>query len=201
MPAPEGVAAVVLAAGSSSRMGRNKLLLEVAGETLVRRAVRGALAAGLDPVLAVLGHEADRVAAEIAGLPCQTVLNPRHAEGVRTSLQVGVARAAETSGALVVILADMPYVTAAMIETLVARWRASGAPLVVSRYGDVEAPPMLYDRALFDELRAVEGPGCGKQVVRRHRAEAEWVAWPPEALRDVDVAEDYQRVQGDPPGG
>src|SRR5439155_19289259 len=153
MPASEAVAGVVLAAGTSSRMGRNKLLLELGGETVVRRAVRAAVGARLDPVLVVLGHEAERVAAELAGLPCLTLLNPRFGEGVRTSLQAGVARAAECAGALVVVLADMPFVTAEMIEAVTARYRATRSPLVVSHYGDdVDAPPILYDRSLFAEL-------------------------------------------------
>ncbi len=198
MLAPDRVAAVVLAAGSSSRMGENKLLLEIGGEPLVRRAVRAALAAGLDPVIAVLGHEAEGVAGALAGLPCATVVNPHYAEGVRASLQVGVARAAGEADALVVVLADMPYVTAAMLAALVARYRESGAPLVVSRYGEVEAPPMLYQRALYPELLAMAGEGCGKQVVRRHRAEAAAVSWPEAALRDIDVAEDYAGVTADP---
>jgi molybdenum cofactor cytidylyltransferase len=195
MSAPDRVAAVVLAAGSSSRMGRNKLLLEVGGETLVRRAVRAALAAGLDPVIVVLGHEAERVAVELDGLPCQSVLNPDHAQGVRTSLQTGVRQAAGLASALVVILADMPHVDAGMLATLVQRYRARPVPLVVSQYGAVDAPPMLYDRALFDELLSVPDDRCGKAVVRRHRAEAEVVHWPEAALQDIDLAEDYEALQ------
>jgi molybdenum cofactor cytidylyltransferase len=89
----------------------------------------------------------------------------------------------------------MPLVTTAMIATLVERYRTSGAPLVISDYGGVNAPPMLYDRSLFDELLSMQGEGCGKQVVKRHRAEALSVVWPQEALTDLDVPEDYDRVK------
>jgi molybdenum cofactor cytidylyltransferase len=196
MPAPDRIAGVVLAAGSSSRMGRNKLLLDLGGETLVRRAVGRALAAGLDPVIVVLGHEAERVRAELEGLPCQPLINARHAQGVRTSLQAGVDQAAAgAADALVVVLADMPHVTAAMIATVVERYRGSRAPLVVSSYGDVDAPPILYSRALFGDLLSIPEGRCAKQVVRRHRAEAVVVPWPPESLRDIDVAEDYDDVR------
>ena len=203
MSAHDPIAAVVLAAGTSSRMGHNKMLLELGGEPLVRRAVRAAIAARLDPVIVVLGHEADRVEAALEGLPCVRVLNPSFGDGVRTSLQAGVARAIESpASALVVVLADMPFVTPQMIETVVARHRDTGAPLVVSCYGgDVDAPPMLYQRALFPELLAMQAPGCGKQVVRRHRAEAAVVPWPAQALRDVDVPADYDEVRAQIPGG
>ena len=90
---PEGtrpsVAAVVLAAGASTRMGRNKLLLEVDGETLVARAARIAAEAGLDPVLVVLGHEADRVAAALSGPPAGRSSNPEHASGKASSCAPG----------------------------------------------------------------------------------------------------------------
>jgi molybdenum cofactor cytidylyltransferase len=195
----ETTAGLVLAAGSSSRMGHNKLLLAVQGETLVRRAVRAALAGGLDPVIVVLGHQAEQVRAELDGLPCETVLNPQHAEGVRTSLQAGVARAGAAE-ALVVVLADMPFVTAAMIQAVVARHHQTRAPLVVSSYGDVDAPPILYHRSLFGELLSIPEGRCAKQVVRRHRAEAAVVSWPEAALRDVDVAEDYEQVRAQLPG-
>lgn len=189
------VAGLVLAAGSSTRMGQNKLLLDLDGEPLVRRAVRAALEAGLDEVVAVLGHEAERVAEALAGLRCRTVLNPDHAQGVRLSLQTGVRAVQGEAGAVVVVLADMPFVTAAMIRTVVERYRSGTAPLVVSEYGDVNAPPTLYDRALFPELLTMTGDGCGKQVVRRHQEEAAVVCWPEAALSDIDVPDDYARIR------
>jgi molybdenum cofactor cytidylyltransferase len=188
------IAGIVLAAGSSTRMGRNKMLMEVGGEPLVRRAARAALEAGLDPVLVVVGHEAERVREAVAGLGCQEVLNPDHAQGVRVSMQAGLRALPAGVGAGVIILADMPFVTADMIRTLAQRYRAGGAPLVVSEYGDVNAPPTLYDRALFGELLASTGEGCGKHVVKKHKAEAEVVAWPESALADIDVPDDYQRL-------
>src|SRR5712691_8510552 len=103
------VAAVILAAGSSTRMGRNKLLLDLGGETLVRRAVRAAVRAGVDQVVVVLGHEEPRVRAELDGLPCAPVVNPDHAEGAGTSVRTGVRQVAAGTDAVVVVLADMPF--------------------------------------------------------------------------------------------
>ena len=200
MPAERSgaVAGVVLAAGSSTRMGRNKLFFELDGETLVRRVVRRAVDAGLDPVLVVVGHEGERARTELAGLPCTPVDNPDHALGINRSLRTGISRVPERARAAVVMLADMPFVTTRMVATLVARYRESTAPLVISAYGDVNAPPMLYDRALFPELQRMEGEGCGRQVVRRHRHEAVAVSWPPAALQDIDVPEDYERIRAEP---
>jgi molybdenum cofactor cytidylyltransferase len=188
------VAGIVLAAGASTRMRRNKLLLPVEGEALVRRAVRRAAAAGLDPLLVVLGHEADAVARVIADLPCERIVNREFASGMATSLGAGIRSVPADAVAAVVVLADMPLVTPAMIAEVVARYRATGAPLVASDYGGVTAPPTLYDRRLFDELLHLAPEGCGKRVLRRHRAETEMISWPPPALIDLDRPEDYDHV-------
>ncbi len=193
MPA-DRVAGVVLAAGASTRFGRNKLLIEIDGETLLHRAVRRAGEAELDPVLVVVGHEAERAMAEIADLPCLAVRNPDFARGQNTSVRAGIAAVPADAAAAVIILADMPFVTAEMVAALVERFRATGAPLVISEYDGVHAPPTLYSRALFAELAAVEGERCGKHVVKQHRHEAERVTWPAAALADVDVPADVERV-------
>jgi molybdenum cofactor cytidylyltransferase len=190
------VTAIVLAAGASTRMGRNKLLLDVGGQSLVRRAVRAVIEGGVDEVVVVLGHEEDRVRAELRGLACLPVVNPDHAEGAGTSVRTGVRQAA-SADAVMVVLADMPFVTAEMIAALVERYRATRPLLVVSHYGDVQAPPTLYDRALFEELLAIPGERCAKQVVKRHETEAEVVPWPAAALRDIDVPADYEDVRSD----
>jgi molybdenum cofactor cytidylyltransferase len=190
------VAGVVLAAGTSTRMGHNKLFLELDGETLVHRAVRRATEAGLDPVFVVVGHQAGRAREAIGTLNCQPVFNPDYATGVNSSLRAGIHAVAGTAArAAVVVLADMPFVTPEMIGTLVEVYRRSEALLVISDYGGVNAPPVLYDRSLFDELATSDGQGCGKRVIKRHRHEARSVAWPVETLADLDVPEDVERVK------
>jgi molybdenum cofactor cytidylyltransferase len=188
------VAGVVLAAGSSSRLGSNKLLIDLGGETIVRRAARRALEAGLAPVIVVLGFEADRVAEALRGLDVMPVVNLDHAGGMHGSLQAGIGRVPADCEAAVVILADMPLVTSAMSAGLVARFRSGREPLVISLYGDVQAPPTLYARALFPALGAA-GEGCGRQVVRDHRDEAAAMKWPPALLADLDRPEDVERLR------
>jgi molybdenum cofactor cytidylyltransferase len=187
------IAALLLAAGSSARMGRNKLLLRFGDESVIRRAVRRALDAGLEP-LVVLGHEEGRVREELYGLPCQTVVNPDWPLGKSASVRAGIAAVPPGTIAAVVILPDMPLVTAVMLAELASTYRSGEAPVVASRYGDVLAPPVLYDRALFGELAALEGDGCGKHVVHLHRREAVVLDWPREVLADLDLPTDYDRM-------
>jgi molybdenum cofactor cytidylyltransferase len=112
-------------------------------------------------------------------------------------VQAGLRALGERMDAVVVVLADMPFVTAGMIATLLERYRATRAPAVVSRYGDVQAPPTLLDRSLFAEVLAAPGERCTREVVRRHDARAVVVAWPAGALRDVDVPADYEGARVD----
>ncbi len=189
------VAGIVLAAGRSTRMPGNKLLEPIDGEPLVRRAVRAALDGGLEPVLVVLGHEAERVRAELGGLACVAVENPRYALGLNASLDAGIGAVPADAAAAVVVLADMPRVTAPMIRALVERYEATGAAIVASRYGEVVAPPALYARARFGELMGGEGEGRGREVLRLRASEVAWVDWPASALADVDVPEDLERAR------
>jgi molybdenum cofactor cytidylyltransferase len=196
-----GVAGVVLAAGSSRRMGRNKLLLELEGEPLVRRVARRAAGAGLDPILVVLGHEATSVQAALGDLPHQALLNPDHLSGANSSLRLGLASVPAGARAAVVLLGDMPFVTSEMIRAVLERYALETPRLVVSRYGEVTAPPTLYDASLFAEFTQLEGEGCGKHVVRRHWNEAAVLSWPEQALADLDSPEDYERARAQLVGG
>jgi molybdenum cofactor cytidylyltransferase len=197
----DSVAGIVLAAGASQRMGRNKLFLELEGETLLRRAVGRAAAAGLAPVLVVLGHQAERALQEVAGMTCQPIVNPDFARGINISLRAGIAAVPAHAGAAVVVLGDMPFVTARMLATLVERFRESGAPLVVSEYAGVQAPPTLFDRALLDEFLMMEVEACAKRLVKRHWSQALVVSWPGQMLTDLDLPDDYERAKAQTANG
>jgi molybdenum cofactor cytidylyltransferase len=191
---PDRIAVLLLAAGSSTRMGNNKMLMKIDGETILRRAAKTAIATGFDPVMVVTGHERQAAEAEIDGLACDSVFNPDHDVGIHTSVRAGIDALPENAVAVVIMLADMPFVTTAMLTDLQRCYRESEAPLVISRYGgEVKAPPMLYDRTLFPELRVMQRR-CGREVVKRHLDEAMACEWPIEALADVDTPEDYERV-------
>lgn len=189
------IAGILLAAGSATRMGTNKLLLDLAGEPLVRRAARRALEAGLDPLLVVVGHESARIREALGGLPCTFVPNGAWSRGQSTSVAAGAAAVPSSAEAAVVLLADMPFVSPDAVRAVVARYRETGAPIVSCRYGEVAAPPTLYAPALLAELQGGEGEGRGREVVRRHRDRASWVERPAPELEDVDLPEDLERAR------
>src|SRR5207244_12166488 len=131
--------------------GRIKMLLELGWEPLLRRAARRALEAGLSPVVMVLGHEGERVRAELAGLPCDCAINPDYTGPTSGSLHLGLERLPADVEAVVVLLADMVLVTRQMLEGLVAAARREAAPVFVSRYGAVTAPAPLFRPSLFGD--------------------------------------------------
>ena len=124
------VAGIVLAAGASTRMGTNKLLLELDGTSVLRRAVTRTLDTGLEPVGVVLGHEAERSRELLQGLPADIIVAPDYREGMNASLAAGLRALPSAVSGAVVVLADMPLVTRDMIASLVERYRQSGARLV-----------------------------------------------------------------------
>jgi molybdenum cofactor cytidylyltransferase len=156
MAARPDVAAVILAAGQSTRMGSNKLLETVAGKPVVRHVAEAVLASRARPALVVLGHEAERVRAALAGLEVGFVENARYAEGMSTSLRAGVGAVPKNSAGALVVLGDMPKLTAAIINRIIDGFAGGPqdalavAPVAAGRRGN----PVLIARGL---LPAVEG--------------------------------------------
>jgi len=190
------IAALVLAAGASRRMGSPKMLLPLpGGKTVLRSCVDPLLEAGLERVVVVLGCEAARVRSE-AGLPedprLSVVVNERWREGMSASLARGIEACADAEAALVA-LGDQPSLTASRVRRILEAYRP-GARLVVPAADGVSSHPVLFSRALFQELRALSGDAGAREVIRAHWNEA--VQVPLEALEDVDTPEDYGRIAG-----
>ena len=175
-------------------MGRNKMLLDVDGAPMVRRAARVAIDAGCSPAVIVVGHDETLVRQALDGMPCEFVVNKHFTGPTSGSLHAGLNALDASVDGTIVLLADMVRVSTSMLRALIASTRASDAPLCVSRYGAVLAPPLLFRRALWPELLAWHGAGCGKAVVKAHQHEALMHDWPEESLRDIDTPDDYQQL-------
>jgi molybdenum cofactor cytidylyltransferase len=186
-------AVMILAAGASSRLGTPKQMLPVNGETLLARAARTALAAHPDRVVVVLGAHADACQLALAGLPVEIVVHSGWAEGQASSLRAGLAHLQATGAppdAAVIMLCDQPRVSHELLSTLRARYRATGAPVVASRYDNgVVGPPALFDRSLFAELHALTGDVGARRVIEAHVARLETIPFPGGTI-DIDTPAD-----------
>ena len=188
-----GVGAVILAAGSSSRMGRPKQTLQYRGESLLRRAALAALGAGCHPVIVVTGAYAELSRRELDGLDVREVLNTNWETGMASSIRAGVEAlisAYPDAAAAVLLLCDQPHVTADIISRLVAACRVTGSPVVASTYGGSFGVPALFGRTLFAELARLEGAAGAKQIIKRYAAEAHFLPFPSGEV-DVDTPDDF----------
>jgi molybdenum cofactor cytidylyltransferase len=198
----EGVGAVILAAGSSSRMGSPKQTLRYRGESLLRRAALAALGAGCRPVIVVTGAHSDLSRRELEGLDVREVLNHRWETGMASSIRAGVeglVSADADAEAAVLMLCDQPHVTAGVISGLVAAHRATGRPVIASTYGGSSGVPALFGRTLFAELARLEGAAGAKQFIKRHASEAHFIPFD-EGEVDVDTPDDFSRLTAEEVG-
>jgi len=185
----------VLAAGLARRMGQVKLLLPVGGQPIVRHAVEGVRAAGLDPVLVVTGPAPAPIEAALAGLGARIVVNPTPEAGQAGSVRAGIAALPETVDTVLIALGDQPALAPTIIPALLAAHRASGRPIVAPRYQDGPGNPVLFDRVIFAELLALQGDQGARPVIAREPARVEWVALDLPMPQDVDTPADYEKIR------
>lgn len=194
------IAAVVLAAGRSTRMGAiNKLIAEIGGKPLVRIAAEQALTSQAAPVIVVTGHEKEKVEAALAGLPVRFAHNPDYAEGLGSSLKAGIAAVPKEADGAIVCLGDMPQVDAGLIDKLIAAFDPEkGALVVVPSIDGRRGNPVLWSRRFFPDLMAVQGDIGARHLIGSY---AEAVVEVPlkgaAALTDVDTPESLSAVKAE----
>ena len=187
------VAAIILAAGASARMGTPKLLLTHRDVPLLRLAVDAAIRGGCDDVVVVLGADRERYLPVLKGTPARPVHNPDFAQGMSTSIRTGIEAVPDDAGAAVIMLADQPFVDEAVIRRLIETYRTSGQKIVASTYEGVRGVPVVFDRALFLELLVLEGDQGAKQVMATYPTHVATVELPADRARDIDTPEDARR--------
>jgi len=198
--AGQRIAAIVLAAGRSTRMGPlNKMLAEIGGKPLVRIAAEQALASRAKPVIVVTGHQHEQVEAALAGLPVRFVHNPDYAEGLGTSLRTGIAAVPAEAGGAIVCLGDMPQVDSGLIDKLLAAFDPEkGALIVVPSIDGKRGNPVVWSRRFFNELMAISGDVGARHLIGQYAEVMTEVQLSGEAaLTDVDTPESLKVVKAE----
>jgi len=191
---PPSVAGVVLAAGSSARLGRAKQLVRFCREPLVRRAARAATRAGLSPVVVVVGARAGEVRSVLEGLPVGLVRNAGWREGLASSIRSGVraVRDAPGVGAVMLMVCDQPALDASVLRKLLRAWHGGARPAAACAYAGTLGVPAVFGRSSFPALMRLRGDHGAKTVLRREGRRVARIAWPAGA-RDVDRVADTTR--------
>jgi len=188
------IVGVVLAAGRSTRLGRPKQLLPYRGRPLLEWALVAMAASTADEIVVVLGHDTERIQAEVDLDGARVVYNARYAEGLSTSLQTGLAALGEDVMAAVLTVGDQPLVDAGIIDALIALHRQTGAPIIATDYGAYQGTPLLLQRSLWPLAAHVHGDQGARALLRAYPDAIATVPVPPALAADVDTWEDYTKL-------
>jgi len=195
------IVAVVLSAGESSRMGRPKALLPIDGQTFIERIVAALKQSGIERIFVVLGFNAEEMRREIEHLPVEILINQAYQQGQLSSLQVALRRldSEKDCDAILVHLVDHPYLSAAVVNRMIDRYRESKNCIVIPKYRGKRGHPVLFDRSLFAELLAAPLDQGAKAVVNAHRDQTLEIDTEDIGVTlDIDTPELYrQHVKGE----
>jgi molybdenum cofactor cytidylyltransferase len=192
-----GVAVILLAAGESTRLGHPKQLLTYKGQTLLAHCLDIAGHSDADPIIVVLGAQAEIIKKEIAGNNAHIVENADWEEGMASSIRIGINELIKISplakGAILMVC-DQPYVTSGLLNNLMTTRRKSGKRIVACSYADTFGPPVLFHKTLFPELLKLTGDVGARSVIQHHADAVEVIPFP-EGTHDVDTEADYERIR------
>ncbi|HJW09696.1 MAG TPA: nucleotidyltransferase family protein [Holophagaceae bacterium] len=185
------IAALVLAAGASRRLGRPKQLVELRSEPLLRRSARIALEAGCDPVLPVLGFEAAAMERALAGLAVRAIVNSRWMEGMSSSIRCGISSLPADADAVLLVACDQWALEAADLGRLLEAFRAAPSRMAAAAYGGGHGIPAVFPSSSFADLIALKGDRGARYLLQPEVSLVEM----PSARLDLDVPEDLESMQ------
>ena len=195
------IAAIVLAAGSSTRMGEPKQLLPLGNSTVLQQTLKNLQASKVDEIILVLGASAETIRQQLAIFSfknLKTVLNPGFGEGMSSSLRKGLSAVDKDIAAALIVLADQPFVQPATINQIIDSYRNSEASIVIPTHKNSRGNPVLLDRSIFPEAMALKGDTGFRAIFGQHQDEIARVEVADRGiLLDIDNKEDYERLRSE----
>ena len=184
--------AIVLAAGLSTRMGTQKLLLPFDGKTIIEKAVENILASGIMHIKVVLGSDQVEIAKTLKSWPVSFIRNENFQEGMHSSVMCGVNSLPASAHAVLIFLGDQPFISAKVTEKVVEAWKSSGKGIVIPLFKGKRGHPSLYDLKYRNELSNLD-PVIGLRSIAQRFPEdiCEVETFSPEIIRDIDTHIDY----------
>lgn len=196
MNSNQSLPAILLAAGSSTRLGYPKQLIKINGETLLHRTARLALEAGCEPVIAVLGAEETTIRPALEDLAVLPATNPEWQEGMGSSLRHGVQRLLQTNPqakAVLLLVCDQPKLSREHLNRLITTYWANQAPIVASQYENRPGVPAIVSSQFFSELLKSRGDQGARELLRGHPNETGYIDFP-EGSSDIDTPQDLETL-------
>ncbi|HVV53758.1 MAG TPA: nucleotidyltransferase family protein [Mucilaginibacter sp.] len=189
--------ALILAAGSSSRLGTPKQLLRYKNDNLLQHAINAAMGAGVKDIVVVLGAYAEQVKGHISGENLHVVFNPDWQTGMASSIQAGIKAVQQMQtppDAAIVSVCDQPFISADIFNALLSEQRRTGKPIAACRYGDTIGVPALFHDSLFESLLKLNGDSGAKAIIRPHPKDVAIVSFPAGSI-DIDTMDEYKKLQ------
>jgi molybdenum cofactor cytidylyltransferase len=189
------ISLIVLAAGKSTRMKDNKLLLKLDGETLIEHVVNVAKNSSVDEVVVVVGYEAAKIKERLGKIDCKFAVNEHYMKGQSESVKVGLSAISEDAEAVMILPADVALVDSESINKVVEEYMRSKSRIVIASHHHQSGHPILLDRTIIPEVSRIDEETQGlKAVINRHRAEVNYVEIGTEAvLIDIDTREEFDK--------
>jgi len=190
------IAAVVLAAGVSSRMGRPKQTLRLNGVPMLERVLGTFRKSSVGKVVVVLGANAVEVMKRVKFADEAVVVNPKFAEGMSSSLMLGLEHVGPKADAVIIALGDQPFVLPATIDKLVETYEQSGARIIIPTHRGARGHPVLFARSVFPQIARIRGDKGAKSVVQKNATDVLEVEVPDRGvLVDIDTPSDLIEVR------
>jgi len=185
----KNIAIIILAAGSSSRLGRPKQLLELNGKTLLQKSIATALEVSKN-VIVVLGANEKLIHPTISDFPIEIVLNKNHLEGMSSSIRTGMSVLEKKKyNAALIMLCDQPYVDVFLLEKMISFFEKSELPIIAAEYEGKVGVPAIFDVSLFPKLKKLEGQKGAKALIMTNLKNVEKVEI------DIDTEEDWENFK------
>jgi molybdenum cofactor cytidylyltransferase len=188
---PTAISILLLAAGSSSRLGQSKQLLDINGELLLHRSAKIALQSKANNVLVVLGSEKEKLAAVVQDLPIEIYYNKDWEKGMGSSVKAGISQLmSKKISAVIIMVCDQPLISSSHLNNLIEKYLNTKAPLVASSYADTVGVPALFDKSLFSEILKLEDENGAKKIINKFKHSLVPIDFPGGEV-DLDTVEDY----------
>lgn len=187
--------ALILAAGSSSRMGQSKQLLKIGNESLLQKTIRTAIDSGVDRIVVALGSYFEAHQREISNLSVSTIVNPDWKKGMGSSLKFGIRFVTANfpnCEVVIVMVCDQPLLTSNHLKKLIDTYRTKNNPIVSSFYSNSPGVPVLFNRSMFEKLLALEDQQGAKQIVKDNVNSVSFIDFPEGAI-DLDTPDDWEK--------
>lgn len=187
------ISAILLAAGASKRFGGPKLLLPLGNSTILERSVDNLLGSKVSEVIVVIGYRAHEVGRVIADKPVKIVVNRFYRQGMSTSLRVGLGMVSKHATAIMIALADLPFIPTAAVDTLIEAFRHNNKGIIVPLHDNRRGHPVIFSIKYQGELSQLTGDMGGREIIGRHSDDMLEVAVDSESIyRDIDTMMDYK---------